>query len=112
MTGAGRKTKSRLADSPGFGECGTMAKMVYYTGDVQGVGLRATAAWIARRHPAIRGWVRNLADGRVELLADGSESAVAAFLADVRDRMAGHIEREDIAEREPDPTLKQFQITG
>jgi acylphosphatase len=33
-----------------------MAKVVYYRGDVQGVGFRATAAWIARRHSTIRGW--------------------------------------------------------
>ena len=89
-----------------------MAKVVYYSGDVQGVGFRATAAWIARRHPAVRGWVRNLADGRVELLADGPADAVEAFLADVRGRMASHIESEDEAEREADDTLEGFRITG
>jgi acylphosphatase len=89
-----------------------MATVVYYTGDVQGVGFRATAAGIARRHPAVRGWVRNLPDGRVELLADGPADAVAAFLADVRDRMAEHIEREDAADREPDPDLHGFRVVG
>ncbi len=89
-----------------------MAKVVYYSGDVQGVGFRATAASIARRHPAVRGWVRNLSDGRVELLADGPEAAVEAFLADLRDRMAEHIEREDVAEREPDETISGFRIVG
>jgi acylphosphatase len=88
-----------------------MAKVVYYSGDVQGVGFRATAASVARRHPAVRGWVRNLPDGRVELLADGPDEAVAAFLADVRDRMAGHIRSEDIVEREADETLDGFRIT-
>ena len=34
-----------------------MAKVVYYSGMVQGVGFRATAEMIARHHP-IRGWVR------------------------------------------------------
>ena len=89
-----------------------MAKVVHYAGDVQGVGFRATAVSIARRHPAIRGWVRNLADGRVELLADGPDEAIEAFLADVRDRLAEHIEDESSAEREPDETLQGFRIVG
>lgn len=89
-----------------------MAKVVWYAGDVQGVGFRATALWIARRHPAVRGWVRNLADGRVELLADGPEDAVSEFLSELRDRMASHIEREDAADREPDLTLQGFRITS
>ncbi len=89
-----------------------MAKVVYYRGDVQGVGFRATAAWIARRHPAIRGWVRNLADGQVELLADGPNQAVAAYLSDVRDRMAPHIEAEDITDRESDDAIVGFRIVG
>jgi acylphosphatase len=89
-----------------------MAKVVYYRGDVQGVGFRATAAWIARRHPTVRGCVRNLADGRVELLADGPDQAVAAYLCDVRDRMASHIEAEDITERDSDDALVGFRIVG
>lgn len=88
-----------------------MAKQVYYSGDVQGVGFRATAAAIARRHPAVRGWVRNLADGRVELLADGPAGAVEAFLADLRERMADHIRAEDVFDREPDETLEGFRVT-
>lgn len=88
-----------------------MAKQVYYSGDVQGVGFRATARAVARRHPAVRGWVRNLADGRVELLADGPADAVAAFLADLRAHMAEHIRSEDVFDREPDETLDGFRIS-
>jgi acylphosphatase len=89
-----------------------MARVVYYAGDVQGVGFRATAARLARRHPAVRGWVRNLPDGRVELLADGPAEAVEAFLADVRDRMAGHIETEEAVEREPGELPDGFRVVG
>ncbi|MCE9561132.1 MAG: acylphosphatase [Planctomycetes bacterium] len=88
-----------------------MAKLVYYSGDVQGVGFRASAVWVARRHP-VRGWVRNLGDGRVELFADGTEQAIEAFLMDVRDRMAGHIENEDAFERDTDATLAGFRVVG
>jgi acylphosphatase len=89
-----------------------MAKVVYYSGDVQGVGFRASAVWIARLHPTVRGWVRNLADGRVELLAQGDTEAVEAFLADVRARMAEHIAVEEIADREPDEPLNGFRIVA
>ncbi len=89
-----------------------MAKVVYYSGDVQGVGFRASAVWIARIHTAVRGWVRNLADGRVELLADGSADAIEAFLADVRRQMADHIAAEDVTEREPDEPLSGFRIVS
>lgn len=89
-----------------------MAMQVYYSGDVQGVGFRATAAHLARRHPTVRGWVRNLSDGRVELLADGPAADVEAFLAEVRDRMAAHIDSEDVFPRDPDESLRGFRITG
>jgi acylphosphatase len=89
-----------------------MARVVYYAGDVQGVGFRATAARLARRHPAVRGWVRNLPDGRVELLADGPAAAVEAFLADVRDRMAGHIASEEAVDREAGETPDGFRVIG
>jgi acylphosphatase len=93
-----------------LGREAAMATVVYYGGRVQGVGFRATAASVARRHPAIRGWVRNLPDGRVELLADGPAEAIESFLADVRDRMAGYIESETTAEREPDDSLDGFRV--
>ncbi len=88
-----------------------MAKQVYYSGDVQGVGFRATARHIARSHPEVRGWVRNLSDGRVELFAHGPANAVGAFLADLRERMADHITGEDVFDRDPDDTHTGFRIT-
>src|SRR5258708_13770150 len=59
------------------------AKMVYYSGKVQGVGFRATAADIAKDY-AVTGWVKNLSDGRVQLLVEGPEDAMAKFLKPVR----------------------------
>jgi acylphosphatase len=48
-------------------------------GRVQGVFYRATAARRAAEL-AIRGYARNLPDGRVEVLALGEEAAVAEFV--------------------------------
>jgi acylphosphatase len=51
---------------------------------VQGVGYRAWAIEAALRL-GLRGWVRNRADGTVEVLVIGEEDAVAAMIAACRD---------------------------
>ena len=48
-------------------------------GDVQGVGFRAATAEEARRG-AVAGWVRNLRDGSVEVVAEGTVDAVGGLI--------------------------------
>ena len=45
---------------------------------------------------AVTGYVRNLPDGRVELVAEGTSAEVDAFLKDVRERFSGHLRDERI----------------
>ncbi|MDR7484255.1 MAG: acylphosphatase [Armatimonadota bacterium] len=56
---------------------------LWIKGRVQGVGFRF---FVHRRASALgtAGFVRNLADGRVEVVAEGSPEAVAALIDDVR----------------------------
>lgn len=49
-------------------------------GRVQGVFFRATAAQEATRR-GLTGWVRNCADGSVELVAEGKKSDLEALIA-------------------------------
>ncbi len=66
---------------------------VYYTGHVQGVGFRYTTHSIARQFQ-VTGFVRNLPDGRVELVAEGKPQETVAFISEVRERFSHHIRDE------------------
>lgn len=57
---------------------------VLVSGRVQQVGYRDFVVRQAHRL-GVTGWVRNLSDGRVEMLADGEQAAVDAFLAVCRE---------------------------
>jgi acylphosphatase len=86
-----------------------IACLVRYTGRVQGVGFRATAQWLARSYP-VTGWVRNLPDGRVELLAEGAEIDVQRFLAAVREHWGRAIRDEQVQRQEPSGRFASFGI--
>lgn len=60
----------------------TIARRFFISGEVQGVGYRFFAQRCAARYQ-VRGYIRNLADGRVEALVEGSEKAVNSFRADL-----------------------------
>jgi acylphosphatase len=57
----------------------TKAVHVLVSGQVQGVGYRQGCRSTARKL-ALVGWVRNLADGRVEAFAQGGDDAVDSLL--------------------------------
>lgn len=60
----------------------TVARKFIISGDVQGVGFRFFAQRVAARHQ-VRGYVKNLTDGRVEAFAEGSEKSVENFKHDL-----------------------------
>ena len=70
-------------------EWGNMtARQVFYSGRVQGVGFRYTTRQLASGYE-VSGWVRNLTDGRVELLAVARDAAeLEAFLKELKENSA------------------------
>jgi len=53
----------------------------YISGRVQGVGFRwFVVETVRHQYPGISGWVKNLYDGRVEILAEGTENDLIAFI--------------------------------
>ena len=65
---------------------------VFFSGRVQGVGFRYTALQAAKEFE-VAGWVANLADGRVQLEAEGRAEEVTAFVAAVEERLHGHVRK-------------------
>jgi len=63
---------------------------VMYSGRVQGVGFRYTTQGIAARFD-VTGYVMNLPDGRVHLVAEGTAAELRAFLREVNDALGQYI---------------------
>lgn len=87
----------------------TVAFEVLYAGTVQGVGFRAATASIARRYP-VAGFVKNLPDGRVQLVVEGPANEVDALLKEVREYWRGNIEDEQVSEKTPTGRFHDFDI--
>jgi acylphosphatase len=78
-----------------------VGKRVIYSGRVQGVGFRATAAHLARDF-IVAGEARNLPGGTVELIAEGEADQVEAFLDAVRQVMGRYLDRCTVTDHPPE----------
>jgi len=83
---------------------------VFVSGRVQGVFFRASTRDRARAL-GLKGWVRNLADGRVEAVFEGDEGALAAALEWCRQGPPGSLP-EDVEARweQSEARFTDFQI--
>lgn len=89
-----------------------LTKKIYYEGKVQGVGFRASVLALARGYD-VTGGVKNLADGRVEVIVRGDESEINDFLIAIREsHLSGHIDSEQACKMDPEPLprLRGFTI--
>ncbi len=85
---------------------------VLYTGRVQGVGFRYTVRSLAPGYE-VTGTVRNLADGRVELVAEGPQDELEAFQQAVRDSGLGRfIRHEETKWSEASSEFRGFEIVS
>jgi len=67
---------------------------IFYTGRVQGVGFRFTAE-DAARDLGVTGWVKNLRDGRVEVVAEAEEGKLSEFLSRINQYFSRYIRDTD-----------------
>ena len=82
---------------------------VIYSGDVIGIGFRLTANEIAH-NLELTGWVRNLPDGRVELVIQGEASAIKKMLSQLTSIFQDRIEETKIIWQKPSTELSKFEI--
>ena len=83
---------------------------IFYSGRVQGVGFRYTVRNLVRGFE-VTGVVRNLPDGRVELVAEGGRAELEEFRKAVQDSELGHfIRQEETAWSEAKNEFRGFEI--
>ncbi|HEY0368929.1 MAG TPA: acylphosphatase [Chthoniobacterales bacterium] len=86
------------------------AKQVFFNGRVQGVGFRWTVKQIAKGFD-VTGWVKNLADGRVELCVAGEADEIAAFTKAISEsELRAHIKEVQEHPIAQAPRVQGFQI--
>lgn len=85
---------------------------IFYSGTVQGVGFRYTVKSLSAGYE-VAGTVRNLMDGRVELVAEGERDELKAFQQGIRESELGHfIRNEDVSWEEARGGLRGFEIVS
>jgi acylphosphatase len=83
---------------------------IFYSGSVQGVGFRYTVKSVAAGFEVV-GFVRNLPDGRVELVAEGARDELEAFRLAIRDAGLEHfIRKEEAGWSEATGAFRGFEI--
>jgi len=83
---------------------------VFYSGHVQGVGFRYTAEDIAESL-GLKGWVKNLSDGRVEIIAEGDEKDLKDFLDKIsRGQMTRYIKDADVSWEKATKEFESFEV--
>jgi len=83
---------------------------IFYSGRVQGVGFRYAAKTTAAGFE-ITGFVRNLIDGRVELVAEGRKTELEEYRAAIHGAgLAGFIRDEQLVWSEARNEFKGFEI--
>ena len=84
-------------------------KSVIYSGHVQGVGFRFTVQRASGGFD-VTGFVKNLPDGRVELVAEGVRDEVGRFLDEVAHRLRGNIHHVLQSENPTEGHFSKFEI--
>ncbi|MFH0917830.1 MAG: acylphosphatase, partial [Candidatus Omnitrophota bacterium] len=83
--------------------------LIYYSGRVQGIGFRYTLADIAN-YQKVRGWVKNLEDARVQVVAEAEEETLNIFLQQVNQHFSQYIKDVNIEWLPASGEFRDFSI--
>ncbi len=85
---------------------------IWYSGHVQGVGFRYSVRSVAQGYE-VSGLVRNLLDGRVELVAEGTRDELEAFRRGIVDSgLSGLIRNEEVVWERAEGNLRGFAMSS
>ncbi|MBU0547462.1 MAG: acylphosphatase [Candidatus Omnitrophica bacterium] len=82
---------------------------LYYSGKVQGIGFRYTVRDIASSIK-ICGWVKNLTDGRVEVLAEAEDGDLSSFLEQINQHFSLYIKETNSEWQPASGEFRDFQV--
>lgn len=109
MLGCVQFEKQAAADSLGMNRC---RLRIFYSGRVQGVGFRYTVKALTPGFD-VTGRIRNLLDGRVELIAEGAKSELEALQLAIRGSGLGSLIRQEEASwSEAQNEFRGFEIVS
>jgi len=87
-----------------------IARHVIFKGRVQGVGFRYTTQRTADRYD-LTGYVRNLPDGTVEAILQGTGQAIQACIDNLQDTFGGYLRDMKTTDQPVNPQYHDFRIT-
>ncbi|MDD5644071.1 MAG: acylphosphatase [bacterium] len=83
---------------------------IFYSGSVQGVGFRFTASKLAK-HYNLSGYVRNLSNGKVEMMLQGEEKNIFLVINDIKNNhFSGCIRDTEVQWLEPSKEFTRFEV--
>ena len=89
--------------------CKVKRLRIIFFGEVQGVGFRYAAHDVATKF-GVKGWVKNLPDGRVEVVSEGREAALQAYLEEIKKAMANFIRETSVNWEPATEEFTRFEI--
>src|SRR5262245_46141574 len=89
----------------------TVCRRIVISGAVQGVTFRASTVREATKYPGLRGYVRNLPNGDVEVIVQASASSVEAMIEWCHQGPPqAQVEHVQVSECKVDPALPYFIV--
>ena len=82
---------------------------IFYSGTVQGVGFRYAVRGLAQDLD-LKGWVKNLDDGRVEMVAEGPQVKIEILCQAIEKQFGSYIRGQEKEVKDTRGEFKEFKI--
>ncbi len=83
---------------------------IFYSGSVQGVGFRFTTQNFAMQL-GLKGWVKNLRDGRVEIVVEGPKEKIEELCQNLESQFGSYVHSKEIDFFPAEGKFRTFDVT-